>query len=78
MLGLIADLLAAAMQGDEGYIADFYRVAGWRLTAIGGFGEKGRHFEAEDWEGQASRARHATVGRIVSLHYGILRIVLLC
>ena len=51
MLRVIADFLAAAMQGDEGYIADFYRVAGWGLTAIGGFGEMGRHFEAEEFGG---------------------------
>ena len=40
-----------------------------------GFGEMERHFEAEAWRGggeQASRARLATVGKIVSLYYGIL------
>ena len=73
ILRVIADFLAAEMQGDEGYIADFSGQLDGNLLRLVALGKKdvisGRKIEGASG---ADYLRHSTVGKIVSSHLGIL------
>ena len=70
---MIAELLAAEMQGDEGYIAEF----SGQLDAIGGFGGMKRHFCSGRLRGQASRARVANLELQICNHGTTFDLVIL-